>query len=208
MSGLIGKKLGMVSIFTEKGEQVAGTVIEAGPCVVTAIRTLEHDGYEAIQLGFGEVTEKHLTKPVIGQYKKIGVENKRVMREFRGKEEAKVGETMTVGIFRVGEVLKIAGISKGRGFAGVIKRHKFHRPNQSHGTHESFRGGGSISAHSYPARVFPGRKFSGHMGDVRVTMPTATIVALDVERNLIVVRGPVPGAPGGIVELRKAGGDA
>ncbi len=206
MSGIIGKKLGMVTIFSAKGDAIAGTVIEAGPCVVTAVRSKEKHGYDAVQFGFGEVKEKHLTKPEIGQFKKIGQEIKRVTREFRGINDMKVGDVRTVEFFYIGEKVKIAGISKGRGFAGSIKRHNFQRPNQSHGTHESFRGTGSIGAHSYPARVFPGKKFPGHLGDERITIKNVTVAAIDAERNLIVVHGAVPGAPGGIVELRKMGG--
>lgn len=197
----------MVNLFTEKGDSIAGTVIEAGPCTVTAVRTKDHNGYEAVQLGFGDVKEKHINKPNLGQFKKIGTAPKRFLREFRGTAgEEKVGEIRTVEYFRVGDAVKVTGISKGKGFAGSIKRNRFHRPNQTHGTHESFRGTGSIGAHSYPARVFPGKKMAGHLGDVRVTTANLKIAAIDVERNLLVIAGAVPGAAGGIVELRKMGG--
>ena len=207
MTGIIGKKLGMVGIYSEKGDAIAGTVIEAGPCVVTALRTPDHDGYQALQLGFGAVKEKHLSQPVLGQFRKTGIEPKKVLREFRGPAgEVKIGDTLTVAAFQIGERVKVTGISKGRGFAGVIKRYNFKGPNQSHGTHESFRGPGAIGAHSYPARVFPGKRLPGHMGNERVTAVNLKVAAVDVERNLLVVAGAVPGAAGGFVEVRKMGG--
>ncbi len=207
MSGIIGKKLGMVTIFSEKGDAIAGTVIEAGPCIVTAVRTKEHNGYTGVQLAFGDVKEKNLTKPEAGTYKKLGVDLKRVAREFRGATgELKQGDVRTVEFFQIGERVKVVGTSKGKGFAGAMKRHNFSGADQTHGAHESFRGTGSIGAHSYPARVFPGKKFPGHMGDARVTVKNVKIAAIDAERNLIVVHGAVPGANGGIVELRKLGG--
>ncbi|MCX7835402.1 MAG: 50S ribosomal protein L3 [bacterium] len=206
MSGLLGKKLGMVNYFTEKGQSVAGTVIEAGPCVVTDVKTIEKHGYTAVQLGFIEVDEKKkkLKKPLMGMFEKIGVKPRRYLREFREfKESLKVGDVVNVGMFRVGEKLKVTGISKGRGFAGVVKRHGFGRPNQSHGTHEIFRGTGAVSAHTYPARVFPGKRFPGRMGNERVSVINLDVLAVDVKKNLIVVKGAVPGATGSIVELRR-----
>lgn len=206
MSGLLGKKLGMINFFTAKGHSVAGTVIEAGPCVVTDIKTVEKHGYSAVQLGFMQVKETKLKKPVLGKFKKIGVAPTRYLREFREMNEpVKVGDIVTVDIFKVGEKLKITGISKGRGFAGVVKRHGFGRPNQSHGTHEIFRGTGAVSAHTFPARVFPGKRFPGHMGNERVSVINLDVLAIDTNRNLIVVKGAIPGATGSIVELRKMG---
>lgn len=204
MKGLLGKKLGMISFFTESGAAVPGTVIEAGPCVITGVRTQTEHGYSAVQLGFLNAKESRVKKPELGLYKKLQIEPKRFLREFRDLTDGlNTGDVLTVSIFSVGEKLKVTGISKGRGFAGVIKRYGFGRPNQSHGTHEVFRGTGAISAHSYPARVFPGKKLPGRMGNERVSMLNLDVLAIDSERNLIIVKGAIPGANGSIVELRK-----
>lgn len=204
MIGLIGKKRGMTSLF-DKGRHTPVTVLEVGPCPIVKVKTPDSDGYNAIQIGFETIAEKKASKPDLGQFKKAGVAPTRVLREIRDfPGEHKPGEVLTVELFKVGDKVDVIGVSKGHGFTGVIKRHHFGRPNQTHGTHEAFRGPGSIGQHSYPARTWPGQRMAGHHGNAMRTAKNLVIVAIDAERSLVLVRGGIPGAPGGLVTIRKA----
>jgi len=189
----------------EKGRLSPVTIIEVGPCPVVQIKTTETDGYNAIQLGFGKKDPKRTIKPAAGHFRKAEVEPVKVLKEFRDfPGEFKPGQILTIDLFKIGEKVDIIGTSKGKGYTGVIKRHHFHRPNQTHGTHESFRGGGSIGQHSYPARTWPGQRMAGRSGGSRITTKNLQIVGLDAERGLLLVRGAVPGAQGGIVAICKS----
>ena len=201
MPAILPKKLGMTQRFLEDGKVERVTVLEAGPCPVTAIRTHEADGYEAVQLGFGAVREKALTKGELGHLKKAGTTAHRHLAEFRGDTELSVGDTVTVEAFEPGDEIKVAGTSVGKGFAGTIKRHNFKRGPVSHGSH-NVRAPGSIGASATPSRVFRGQKMSGRMGGVRVTQLGLVVHQVDVERNLLLVKGAVPGPKSGIVEIR------
>ena len=216
--GIIGKKLGMTQIFDEKGNVIPVTVIEAGPCVVTQKKTVETDGYNAVQLGFGEIklkyrkgakssrTEKFQDKPsnitlaLAGHFEKNGVAPKKVLREFRfdSIDELNVGDLIKADKFAAGDKVDVVGTSKGKGWAGVIKRWNFGRLKESHGTGPVHRHGGSIGACSDPSRVFKGKKMSGHLGSERVTVQNLTVVKIDAENNLIAIKGAVPGPKGGI----------
>ena len=205
MTAILAKKLGMTQRFQEDGKVERVTVLEAGPCPVTAIRTNEADGYVAVQLGFGAVREKALSKPELGHLKKAGAPPVRHVVEFRDHaEELQVGDTVTVENFEVGQKIKIAGVSKGKGFQGTIKRHRFSAGPKSHGSH-NVRAPGSIGASATPSRVFKGRKMPGQMGSKRVTQRGLTIVELIPGQNLMLVRGAVPGAKGSTVEVRTDG---
>jgi large subunit ribosomal protein L3 len=205
MSAILAKKLGMTQVFQEDGSVARVTVLEAGPCPVTAVRTAERDGYEAVQLAFGQTKEKHLSKPELGHLKKADAPPMRHLVEFRGAVgELQVGESVTVDSFEVGGRVKIAGISKGKGFQGTVKRHNFKRGPVSHGSH-NVRAPGSIGASAWPARVTPGIRGPGQMGNKRASQPGLEIVAVDPKQNLMLVRGSVPGPRGGVVEVR---GDA
>jgi large subunit ribosomal protein L3 len=205
MPAIIAKKLGMTQLFGEDGVIARVTVLEAGPCPVTAIRSAERDGYDAVQLAFGTAREKHLSKAELGHLKKASAPPLRHLVEFRDEAaELQVGETVTVASFEVGAKVKVAGISKGKGFQGTIRRHNFKRGPKSHGSH-NVRAPGSIGASATPARVLPGLRAPGHMGSRRSTQKGLEVIAVDAERNLLMVRGSVPGARGGIVEVR---GDA
>ena len=202
MSAILAKKLGMTQVFQPDGRVARVTVLEAGPCPVTAIRTLERDGYEAVQLAFGAAKEKHLTKPELGHLKKADAPPMRRLGEFRGEVgELTLGETVTVESFEVGARVKISGTSKGKGFQGTIKRHNFASGPKSHGSH-NVRAPGSIGASATPSRVFKGIRGPGQMGNKRVTQKGLEIVSVDAEQNLLLVRGSVPGPQGGIVEVR------
>ena len=204
MKGLLGKKIGMTRIFLDDGRMIPVTLIEAGPCKVVQIKTMETDNYQAIQLGFLEKKEKRSNKPEIGHFKRAGLPPMRFLREFRNYliQDEKVGDEIKADIFAPGDKLDITGKTKGRGFAGVIKRHGFHGHKASHGTHESFRGAGSIGQCAWPGKVWKGKRMAGRMGNERFTARNLEIVRLEVEKNLIMVKGAVPGANGGIVELR------
>jgi large subunit ribosomal protein L3 len=205
MSAILAKKLGMTQLFLEDGTVARVTVLEAGPCPVTAIRTEERDGYDAIQLAFGQAREKHLSKAELGHLRKAGAPPLRHLAEFRGQAgELQLGDTVTVDAFDVGTHVKIAGVSKGKGFQGTIRRHNFKRGPKSHGSH-NVRAPGSIGASATPSRVLPGLRAPGHMGARRATQPGLEVVAVDAAKNLLMVRGSVPGATGGVVEVR---GDA
>jgi len=205
MSGLIGKKIGMTSIFDENGKNMPCTVIEAGPCVVTQVRTEEKDGYEAIQLGFDDKTEKSATKAQIGHAKKAGTTVKKKVAEFQGfDEEYKLGDTITVEHFEEGEFVDITGTSKGKGFQGVVKRHGFGGVGQAtHGQHNRLRAPGSIGAASYPARVFKGMKMAGRMGTDTVKVQNLRVLKVVADQNLIVVKGCVPGHKNAYVKIEK-----
>ncbi|WP_412984045.1 50S ribosomal protein L3 [Pontimicrobium sp. IMCC45349] len=205
MSGLIGKKIGMTSIFDENGKNIPCTVIEAGPCVVTQVRTEEVDGYEAIQLGFDDKTEKNATKADIGHAKKAGTSVKRKVAEFKGfDEEYKLGDTITVEHFAEGEFVDVAGTSKGKGFQGVVKRHGFGGVGQAtHGQHNRLRAPGSIGAASYPARVFKGMRMAGRMGGDTVKVQNLRVLKVVADKNLLVVKGAVPGHKNAYVIIQK-----
>jgi len=199
--GILGRKLGMSQAFDpETGAMTAITVIEAGPCPVVQVKTVETDGYDAVQLAFEPVVERKLSKPEVGHLKKAGAGPHRHLVEVRGESGLTVGETVTVESFEPGERIKVAGISIGKGFQGTIKRHGFTRGPVSHGSH-NVRKPGSIGASAYPSRVFKGMRMSGRMGGQRVTQPGLVVHEVDPERNLLLVRGSVPGAKNGIVEI-------
>ncbi len=205
MPAILARKLGMTQRFKEDGRVERVTVLEAGPCPVTAVRTEELDGYSAVQLGFGAVREKALSKPELGHLKKAGAPPLRHLVEFRDDMDAvTLGDTVTVEAFEVGQKVKIAGVSKGKGFQGTIKRHRFNAGPKSHGSH-NVRAPGSIGASATPSRVFKGMKLPGQMGNKRVTQRGLTIVELIADQNLMLVRGAVPGAKGGTVEVRTDG---
>jgi large subunit ribosomal protein L3 len=202
MPAILAKKIGMTQRFTEEGRVERVTVLEAGPCPVTAIRTFDADGYEAVQLGFGAVREKALSKPELGHLKKAGAPPVRTLVEFRDEAgELQIGDTVTVEAFEVGQTVKVAGTGKGKGFQGTIKRHNFAAGPKSHGSH-NVRAPGSIGASATPSRVFKGIRGPGRMGGKRVTQKGLTIVELIPGQNLMLVRGSVPGAKGGTVEVR------
>ncbi|MFN3873551.1 MAG: 50S ribosomal protein L3 [Ignavibacterium sp.] len=206
MSGIIGKKIGMTSIFGNDGEIIPVTVIEAGPCTVVDIKTTEKDGYQALQLGFGSVKEKKVNKPLAGHFKKNNVSPKRVLKEFKNfnVSEFKIGDEIKCSIFNEGDIIKVSGKSKGKGFQGVVRRHGFGGIGMTtHGQSDRVRAPGSIGASSYPSRVFKGQRMAGRMGYDNVTIRGLKVVKVDPERNLIFVKGAVPGAINSIVELIK-----
>jgi large subunit ribosomal protein L3 len=202
MAGIIGKKVGMTQVFDDDGNLIAVTVIQAGPCAVTQVRTVASDGYEAVQLAFDDCRDKQLTKAELGHLKKAGLKHgKRHLAEFRGLGELKVGDTVTVEAFQEGQTVSVTGISKGKGFQGTVRRHHFGRGPETHGSH-NIRQPGSIGASAYPSRVFKGMRMGGHMGDRQVTQAGLRIVRLDTENNLLMVRGAVPGAKDSVVLVR------
>lgn len=202
---LIGKKLGMTQIFDENGTVIPVTVIEAGPCVVAQVKTIENDGYEAIQLGFGDVKEHKVNKPVKGHFAKANVPVKKHLREFRvdSIENFKVGDELKADVFAEGEKIDVQGTSKGKGFQGVIKRHGQHRGPMGHGS-MYHRRPGSMGPTSTPGRVFKGKKLPGHMGKVTVTIQNLDVVKVDTDKNVILVKGSVPGAKGAILKIKSA----
>lgn len=207
MVGLIGQKLGMTQVFEPGGELVPVTVLRVGPCTVVQVKTEATDGYAAVQLGFGEQKATRVPKAIVGHCRRVGDRVFRVLREFSvGPDEAyTAGHEVRVGdVFRPGEYVDVTGTSKGRGFAGVMKRHGFGGFPGSHGTHEYFRHGGSIGNRSFPGRVFKGKRMAGHYGAERVTVQNLQVIAVYPEENVMLVRGAVPGPNGGIVLVRKA----
>lgn len=206
MIGLIGKKVGMTQVFTENGQVVPVTVIKAGPCKVIMRKTVETDGYDAIQVGFEEMPEKRVTKPMLGHFKKHNTANYRYLKEFRLKEykDVEQGEDFDVTMFVENELVNVIGTSKGKGFAGVMKRHGFAGFQATHGVHESYRGPGSIGQCATPARVFKGRKMAGHKGVERVTVKNLKVAKVDEENNLIMVKGAIPGHRNSLVLIEKA----
>jgi large subunit ribosomal protein L3 len=201
LAAIIGKKLGMTQVFKEDGTRVPVTVIEAGPCPVTAVREPERDGYAAVQLAFGEVPERKLTKAELGHLKKAGAGSQRTLVEFRDADEHQIGEVLTVEQFEPGQRVKVSGVAIGKGFQGTVRRHNFGRGPVSHGSH-NIRAPGSIGASADPARVFKGVKMPGRMGGKRITQHQLEVVEIDQERNLLLVKGAVPGPKGGTVEVR------
>jgi len=205
LKGLIGKKIGMTQIFDEAGLAFPVTLIEAGPCYVTQVRLPEKEGYAAVQLGFSEVTPKRLTSGQLGHLKASEIPPLRFLREFRLKKAGlKVGDKVTVDVFDLGERVDVIGTSKGKGFAGVMKRYHFHGRSATHGASDRIRGPGSNGATTTPGRVFKGSKRPGHMGSERVTSQGLKVVLVDAERNLIGVHGAVPGPKGGLVMIQDA----
>jgi large subunit ribosomal protein L3 len=203
MKGIIGKKIGMTQLFDEESGVVTPvTVIEAGPCPVVQVKTEETDGYEAVQLAFELVAERKITKPELGHLKKAGVGAHRHLVEFRGRSELVLGESVTVEAFEPGDSIKVSGVGIGKGFAGTIKRHRFHRGPKTHGSH-NVRKPGSIGASATPSRVFKGMKMAGRHGGKQVTQVGLKVHEVDAERNLLLVKGAVPGPKNGIVEIRE-----
>ena len=206
MSGILGKKIGMTNMFDVSGRYVACTVIEAGPCVVTEVKTMDKDGYNSVQLGFGERKEKHTTSPQMGHFKKAGTTPKKKVVEFRDfdGEEKKAGDVITLDIFTEGEYVDVVGTSKGKGFQGVVKRHHFSGVGGStHGQHDRQRAGGSVGASSFPSRVFKGMRMPGRMGGDRVKARNLEVLKLLKDKNLLIVKGSVPGSAGSFVIIHK-----
>jgi len=206
MQGLIGKKVGMTSIFDENGKNIPCTVLQAGPCVVTQIKTLENDGYFAVQLGFDDKKEKHSTKAEMGHFKKVNTTPKRKLMEFTGFEEGQVkeGEVLTASFFANDTIVDVRGWSKGKGFQGVVKRHGFSGVGgQTHGQHNRGRAPGSLGASSFPSRVLPGMRMAGRTGGAKVMSMDLKVVKLMAESNIIIVKGSVPGPKGGYVIITK-----
>ena len=201
---LIGKKIGMTQIFDEKGKVVPVTVVEAGPCVVSQVKAVETDGYTAIQMGFGDIKPKHVTKPLQGHFKKADVAPKRILKEFRFDDCSayELGQVIKADLFAAGDKVDVTGKSKGKGYAGVIKRWNFARLKESHGTGPNARHGGSMGACSSPSRVWKGKKMAGHLGAEKVTVQNLAVVKIDAEDNLIAIKGAIPGANGGYVVIK------
>jgi len=205
MPGLIGKKIGMTSVFSADGKNIPCTVIEAGPCVVTQIKTVDIDGYEAVQMAFDDKKEKNTTKPVLGHLKKAGVDAKRKIVEFKEfEQEFKLGEVVSVNLFEENSFVDVSGISKGKGFQGVVKRHGFAGVGDAtHGQHNRLRAPGSIGAASYPARVFKGMRMAGRTGGDKVKVGNLKVIKVIPENNLLLVKGSVPGAKGSYLIIEK-----
>ena len=204
--GLIAKKIGMTQIFDEAGNVVPVTVVEAGPCVVVQKKTSENDGYEAVQLGFGDISPKGVNKPMQGHFKKNDVAFKRTLKEFRLDDTSavNVGDILKADTFAVGDVIDVQGISKGKGFQGAIKRHNQHRVKMTHGTGPVHRHAGSMGAISDPSRIFKGKGMPGHMGCDTITVQNLVVVKVDAENNLIAIKGAVPGPKGGVLCITDA----
>lgn len=200
---IIGKKIGMTQIFEESGKVIPVTVIEAGPCVVVQKKTIENDGYESVQLGFGDVKANKMIKPLAGHFKKHGVAPKKTLKEFRLADISvyNEGDIVKADTFEVGDAVDVCGTSKGKGFAGTIKRYGNSRLKETHGTGPVHRHAGSMGACSDPSRIYKGKKMPGHMGNERVTVQNLEIVKIDVENNLIAIKGAVPGPKGGVVTI-------
>ncbi len=201
--GIIGRKVGMTQIFDEKGTVIPVTVVEAGPCAVTQKKTVENDGYSSVQLGYGDMKAEKVKKPMKGHFDKAGTAPKKTLHEFRfdDTEPYKVGDLVKADVFAAGDRVDVTAVSKGKGYAGVIKRWNFQRLKESHGTGPVARHGGSNGSNSDPSRVFPGMKMAGHLGAEQVTVQNLTVAKVDAENNLIAIRGAVPGPNGGIVVI-------
>jgi large subunit ribosomal protein L3 len=204
LKGLIGKKIGMTQIFDEKGVAYPVTIIEAGPCYVTQVRSQERDGYQAVQVGYSEIHPKKLASGELGHLKANGLPPMKFLREFRSKEAVNVGDKLTVELFSVGEHVDVIGTSKGKGFAGAVKRYHFKGGKKTHGQSDRHRAPGSRSSGTTPGRVFKGSRGAGHMGNERVTVQALKVVLVDTERNLLGVHGAVPGGKGGLVVIKEA----
>jgi large subunit ribosomal protein L3 len=204
--GILGTKLGMTQVFDDAGRIVPVTVVRAGPCVVTAVRTPDRDGYSAVQLGYGEIDPRKVTKPVAGLFTKAGVTPRRYLAELRTDDapQYEVGQEVTAGVFEAGQLVDATGTSKGKGTAGVMKRHGFRGLGASHGTQRKHRAPGSIGGCATPGRVFKGLRMAGRMGAVRTTAQNLRVHAVDAERGLLLIKGAVPGPAGGLVVLRSA----
>jgi large subunit ribosomal protein L3 len=204
MPGIIGKKIGMTSIYSAEGKATPCTVIEAGPCVVTQVKTEEKDGYSAVQLAYGDKREKNTPKALQGHFKKANTTPKSKLVEFAGFEDLKLGDVVSVDIFEENTFVDVVGTSKGKGFQGVVKRHGFGGVGQStHGQHNRLRAPGSIGAASYPARVFKGMRMAGQTGNVRIAQPNLQVLKVLTDKNLIIVKGSIPGAKGSYVIIEK-----
>ncbi len=204
MAGLIAKKIGMTSIFDESGKNIACTIIEAGPCVVTQLKTFEKDGYKAVQLGFGQKKTKNINKAKLGHLKKSKTKNLNKLVEFNFDNEPELGSELTVDLFNVGDYVTVTGNSKGKGFQGVVKRHGFAGVGDAtHGQHNRMRAPGSIGAASYPAKVFKGMRMAGQMGNQRVKVENLEVLNIDIEKNIIVVKGAVPGFNNSFILIEK-----
>ena len=204
MAGLIAKKLGMTSIFDESGKNIACTIIEAGPCVVTQLKTFEKDGYKAVQLGFGQKKTKNINKAKLGHLKKSKTKNLNKLVEFKFDDEPELGSELKVDLFNVGDYVTVTGNSKGKGFQGVVKRHGFAGVGDAtHGQHNRMRAPGSIGAASYPAKVFKGMRMAGQMGNQRVKVENLEVLNIDIEKNIIVVKGAVPGSNNSLILVEK-----
>jgi large subunit ribosomal protein L3 len=206
MTGILGTKLGMTQVFDETGQVVPVTVVQAGPCVVTAVRTPDNDGYSAVQIGFGEINPRKVTKPVAGLFEKAGVTPRRYVAEIRTQDAStyQLGQELSATLFEVGQRVDVTGKSKGKGTAGVMKRHGFRGLSSSHGTQRKHRSPGSIGACATPGRVFKGVRMAGRMGAERVTVQSLTVHAVDSDKNLLLIKGAVPGPRGGLVMVRSA----
>jgi large subunit ribosomal protein L3 len=206
MKGILGTKLGMTQVFDDTGQVTPVTVVKAGPCVVTAVRTPDRDGYAAVQLGFGEINPRKVTKPVAGLFAEAGVTPRRYLAELRTDDasEYQVGQEVTAEVFEAGQLVDATGTSKGKGTAGVMKRHGFKGLSSSHGTQRKHRSPGSIGACATPGRVFKGVRMAGRMGAERVTVQSLTVHSVDTDRGLLLLKGAVPGAAGGLIMVRSA----
>jgi large subunit ribosomal protein L3 len=204
MTGILGTKLGMTQVFDEAGQVVPVTVVQAGPCVVTSVRTPDKDGYSAVQIGYGEINPRKVTKPVAGLFEKAGVTPRRYLAEIRTEaaSEYTLGQEVTASLFAVGQKVDVSGKSKGKGFAGVMKRHGFKGLSSSHGTQRKHRSPGSIGACATPGRVFKGVRMAGRMGAVKTTVQGLTVQAVDGDKNLLLIKGAIPGPTGGLVVVR------
>ena len=205
MRGLLGKKIGITRIFDIDGNAVPVTILQAGPCTVTQLKTIGNDGYDAIQVGYGKRKQKHLSKPLRGHFDKAGVEPKRILAEFEKVPgfDYQVGQSFHVGIFNEGDYVSVSGLSKGKGFTGVIKRHNFARQKKTHGTGHTERAPGSIGQASDPSRVFPGMRMAGQHGNAKVTIENLEIMKIDKENNQLLIKGSVPGAKNSTLFIRK-----
>ncbi len=206
MEGIVGKKIGMTRVFNQEGQAIAVTVIEAGPCPVVQVKTKEREGYDAIQLGFGEKRKKLFTQPLLGHFTRAKVEPKRILKEMRteNSDKFKTGQELKVDLFSVGEKVTVTGISKGLGFQGVVRRYKFRGGPKTHGQSDRLRAPGSIGGSSYPSRVFKGQRMPGRMGGEKLTIKNLEVVGVDAEKNLLLLKGAVPGKRNSYLTIRKS----
>ena len=205
MRGLIGKKIGMTRVFDSNGRVVPVTILEAGPCQVTQVKTFEKDGYDSVQVGFSEAKEKHLTKPLKGHFNKNSVSPKRILAEFNKVPsfDYKAGQIFNVGLFKEGDYVTVSGKSKGHGFSGTVKKYSFSQQRKTHGQGDTHRHVGSIGAASYPSRVFPGKKMPSRYGNKKVSVKSLEIIKVDENNNQLLIKGSVPGSPNGIVMITR-----
>ena len=206
MEGIVGKKIGMTRVFDQEGQAIAVTVIEAGPCPVVQVKTKEREGYDAVQLGFGQKRKKLVTQPLLGHFNKAKVEPQRILKEMRTENAGKfkVGQKLGVDLFSVGEKVRVTGVSKGLGFQGTVRRYKFHGGPKTHGQSDRLRAPGSVGGSSYPSRVFKGQKMPGRMGGEKLTVRNLVVVGVDPEKSLLLVRGAVPGKRNSYLTIRKS----